>query len=64
MLTIVITPTALTFENLSKELFEVLTHREGLSLEASKKGYKLEGRPEELYKVLLKLSYTYDIELY
>ena len=63
MLTIVITPTALNFPTLTddqhatlKELYNVVEVVKG-------KGHKIEGTPDELFIIILKLSYTYDIEI-
>lgn len=62
MLTITITPTMLTFADLTEEQANALHDK--LGLKWSRKGYYYkQGTPEELYKTLLDLSYTYDIEL-
>ena len=61
MLEITITPTALHFPSLSDEVYNKL--RAEYVLVESKKGYAITGSPHELFKVLLALSYTYDIEL-
>lgn len=61
-LTINLTPTMITFKNLPDEvhlkLFDVY------DIEAHPKGYHfIKGKPAELYKILLELSYTYDLEV-
>lgn len=64
MLTINITPTTLAFKHLDDEMFKKLKYEEKLDLEYSEKGYFfIKGTEKELYKTLLKLAYTYDIEL-
>lgn len=61
MLTITITPTALYFRELSDELF--LKFNKLYNLEESRKGWCIKGTEAQLFKILLKLSYDYDIEL-
>ena len=61
MLDITITPAALYFNDLSNDLWYELHHK--YKLEECKKGHIIKGEPAELYKILVKLSYTYDIEL-
>ena len=62
MLTITLTPTMLTFKDLTEEQANAL--HEPLELKWSRKGYYyMKGTPEQLYKTLLNLTYTYDIEL-
>lgn len=62
MLTIIITPTTLTFKNLSDELEQAIAEK--LILTTDSKGNKCyKGNAEELYRALLVLSYTYDIEI-
>ena len=64
MLNITITPTALYFENLSDKLYEVLKSNYHLNIIVDEKGrYLVKGTPEQLFKVMIKLSYDYDIEL-
>lgn len=63
MLHITMTATALYFNDLSDELYEVLTNEYGLEENITRKGHHISGSHAELYKVLLKLSYVYDIEL-
>ena len=59
---ITITPTSLVFNNLSDTGHINLVNE--LKLDYNVKGYFfLKGKPEELFKVLLKLSYDYDIEI-
>ena len=61
-LNITITPTTLVFNHLSDTGHINLVNE--LKLVYSEKGYFfLKGKPDELYKVLLKLSYDYDIEI-
>ena len=62
MLTILITPTMITFKNLTDEMQEKLNKE--YPLELNKKGeIAIRGDEVKLYKALLKLSYTYDIEI-
>lgn len=63
MLSVTITPTSLFFNDLPDELYNALTTEFALNLVAYKKGHKLDGTPEQLFKALLKLSYKYDIDL-
>lgn len=63
MLNITISPTALFFNGLSDELYATLKRDYDLTEPITRKGYCIIGAPHELYKILLKLSYTYDIEL-
>ena len=62
MLTITITPTMLTFKNLSDELHGELKEVYGMKFNG--KDFYIKGNPQDLYKILLQLSYTYDIELF
>lgn len=62
MLNITLTPTMLVFENLDDETAEKLDV--AVDVKINDKGqYYAKGNPMELYKVLLHLTYTYDIEL-
>ena len=62
MLTITITPTMLTFKDLTDETANILNDAYGL--EWCDKGYYfIKGNEKHLFKTLLKLSYDYDIEL-
>ena len=62
MLTITITPTMLTFKNLDEETANKLHDEVGLKW--NEKGYYfVKGDGFHLYKMLLQLSYTYDIEI-
>lgn len=61
MLTVVLTPTMLTFKNLDEEMANKLYDLIGIKW--GDKGYYLQGNPETLFKALLTLSYTYDIEI-
>lgn len=61
-ITITLTPTMITFKDLTDELANELDNKYGI--EWSAKGYYFyKGNEKELYKVLLHLSYTYDIEI-
>lgn len=62
MLTITITPTALWFKNLDGAMVDKVSAVVPLEISA-KGGYCFKGEPTTLYKALLTLSYTYDIEL-
>lgn len=61
MLNIKIEPDCLIFVKLSTELWEKFYKEYNLTV--CKGGHYVKGTPEELFKILLKLSYTYDIEL-
>lgn len=61
MLKITITPNYLHLEELTDELYRDLATE--YTLENTGRGYRISGEPEKLYKVLLQLSYDYDIEL-
>lgn len=61
MLTIVLTPTMLTFKNLDDEKANKL--HDLIGIKWGDKGYYLKGNESELFKALLTLSYTYDIEI-
>lgn len=62
MLSITITPTRLYFNNLTDELqINIETY---VDLKHNSRGFYVEGDEKQLYKILLKLAYTYDIELY
>ena len=62
MLTITLTPTMITFKDLDDETANTLY--DTLEIKWSdKEYYYMKGTPEQLYKALLKLSYTYDIEM-
>ncbi len=59
---ITVTPTTLIFNNLSDTGHLNLVNE--LKLAYNDKGYFFKkGTPEELFKVILKLSYDYDIEI-
>lgn len=61
-LQITITPTMLTFKELSDELANEVHDKIGIKW--NEKGYYyLKGNPQDLYKALLTLSYTYDMEI-
>lgn len=64
MLSITITPTALIFTELSDELFIDLAEKyKDFEFRNDEKGVAVLGKPAKLFKLLLDLSYTYDIEL-
>ena len=62
MLTVTLTPTMIVFENLDDETAEKLDVAVDVKINDSGQ-YYAKGNPTELYKVLLHLTYTYDIEL-
>lgn len=62
MLTITITPTMLTFKDLTDGMANKLHNEIGLKW-YYKGYYYIDGTETELFKALLKLSYTYDIEI-
>lgn len=61
MLTVVLTPTMITFKNLDEETVNKVYDLIGIKW--GDDGYYLKGSPDELFKALLTLSYTYDIEI-
>lgn len=61
MLKIVITPTALYFHGLTDELQQELNKHHDLKHDS--RAFYIQAEPQKLYKILLKLSYDYDIEL-
>lgn len=62
MMTITLTPSMLTFKDLDDNTAANLPAE--FEVKWSEKGYYyVKGAPEQLYKLLLTLSYTYDIEL-
>ena len=61
MLSITLTPSMLVFGDVPDELVEGL--KGDFEIKVNEKGYYIKGKPQELYKVLLQLTYTYDIEL-
>lgn len=63
MLEILITKSSLVFENLTDELYEKLTQKYHLPLEATEEDYILSGEPKYLFLVLHALSYDFDIEI-
>lgn len=64
LLKITISPSLLSFKDLTDEVFEKLKYEDGVNLTYSEKGYYyIAGTSKELYEILLKLSYKYDIEL-
>lgn len=63
MLTIIITPTTLNFPTLTDEQHTALKADFDVQEVNNGKGHKINGTPEQLFKIMLKLSYTYDIEL-
>lgn len=64
MIKINLTPTMITFKDLTDEMFSNIMFVEKLELKYSDRGYYyIEGAGEDLYKILLKLTYNYDIEL-
>lgn len=62
MLHITITPTALWFTDLDGEMLDKITPYVDLEI-SHKGGYCVKGTPADLYKILVKLSYEFDIEL-
>ncbi len=63
MLEITMTANALYFNHLSDDMYLTLKRDYDLQEPLTRKGHFVSGTPHELYKILLKLSYTYDIEL-
>ena len=63
MLNITMTAGALYFNDLSDELYSTLKEEYNLEENITRKGHHINGNAHELYKILLKLSYVYDIEL-
>lgn len=63
MLQITMTIGSLYFSDLPDEIYLKLKEVYNLEEDVKHKGHVIKGSPQELYKILLKLSYTYDIEL-
>ena len=63
MLKLFITPTSIIFEDLTEDLFQELTDKHNLDFIIEEDEYKIEDEPQNLYKLILKLSYDYDIEI-
>ena len=63
MLKILLTPTSLVFKDLTDELHYILVYDYDLELVAYDEDHKLEGPKDYLFKVLVDLSYNYDIEI-
>lgn len=62
-LQITMTPTMLSFKELPEELANNFYDDYELKWSTKSREYYISGTPENLYKALLKLSYTYDIEI-
>lgn len=62
MLKITLTPTRLYFKELSDEM--QINLQFAVDLHHDKQGFYAEGDAQHLYKILLNLSYVYDIEIY
>lgn len=60
-LKVTLTPTMITFENLPDEVAEKI--KEGDVKHNLRNGYYIQADPKTLYKILLDLSYNYDIEI-
>ena len=62
-LQITATPTMLSFKELPEELANKFHEEIELKWNTKRREYYVSGTPEKLYKTILKLSYTYDIEI-
>ena len=63
-LDITLTPTAVWFNNLSDdELFNLCKEYDSYEFKVNEKGVYVPGYPQKLYKLLLDLTYKYDVEL-
>lgn len=66
MLNITLSKSALYFRELDEKLYTEIkeVYPEIIATQRnSKPAYIIEGKPEELYNILFKLSYKYDIEI-
>lgn len=61
MVKISIRPSSLVFREIPVDL--LLQLQEDYQLDIVKGGYQITGKPTELYNLLFKIAYTYDIEL-
>ena len=64
MLSITITPSMLTFKEINNEMYEVIKkkYHKGIFYNGNNEAV-VRDTPENLYKLLLALSYVYDIEI-
>lgn len=63
MLKLFLTPTSIVFEDLDDELFHHLQWKYGIEFIVDDGEYRVEGTPEQLYKMIYKLTHDYDIEV-
>ena len=63
MLKLLITPTSIVFKDLTDYLFYTLQRKYGFEFTIDRGKYKVEGKPEFLYKLIYNLSCDYDIEI-
>ncbi len=63
MLNITITPTAIYFNNLTDDLRTDIKKRYPDLTLTPKGKYAVIDKPEKLFRVILELSYTYDLEI-
>ena len=63
MLNVTITGTAIYFKDLTDELQQVISKYYDLEYNEKKRAFYISDKPEKLYKILVKLSYDYDIEV-
>lgn len=63
MLTVNLTPTMVTFKSLSTEQVESFSKDYELKYDSQGRYYYVRDTPQKLYKLLLDLTYDYDIEL-
>ena len=61
-LQITITPTMLTFHEVPDEVLVKLVERYVIDVNGKGRHY-IKGTPEQLFKALLELSYSYDLEI-
>lgn len=63
-LDITLTPTAVWFNNLSDdELFNLCKEYDSFEFRSNERGVYVPANPQKLYKLLLDLTYKYDVEL-
>lgn len=63
MLQLFIKDNEIVFQNIDNEFMHHLQWKYGIEFDEEDGEYKIKEKPEWLYKLILKLSYDYDIEI-